>query len=71
MAEVYSLKTGKLYACYTLPPRNAVVAAWRQSQYNDFRQEAYYSYLPLVEETRFGFMLYDFWCKKENDNDQR
>ena len=68
LTEVYDASTCKIYAEYSLPPLEALVAAWEQHHRNfntwDYAKKMEQDFYP-IETGRYGYSLGKFWVQKE------
>lgn len=62
--QVHSLKTAQTVAVYSLPPKEAVVAAYRQLELKDFNWWQENSRVPPVEEGESFYFCGHFAARK-------
>ena len=63
--EVHSLKTAQTVAVYSLPPQEAVVAAYRQFELKDFNWWQENGSVPPVREGESFYFCGHFAAKKQ------
>jgi len=70
LTKVYDRSTAEVHAEYSLPPLEALVAAWEQHHKNfntwTYAKKMEETYYP-IEVGKYGYSLGNFWVQKGGD----